>query len=192
MSSYRTSCSRVNKLVLVVLRKIKNRTSNLEVSCLTETWNFFPWERAVFVGFPLKISPWYINLSFRFIKSICSSTFPHFCQIHYHQCNHTEKDKPKYSCGLRRIESINHYTLYKSMRTLSSDSCACLEQRPLKDLIASMASSLLFSCFITTAMSFSALSTLSPAFIAFQKNTIAASGSFSTNWIQCKIAVDVS
>ena len=67
------------------------------------------------------------------------------------------------------------------MRTLSSESWADLEQRPLKDLTASIASSVLSSCFITTAMSFKALSTLSPAFIAFQNKTIAASGSLSTN-----------
>jgi hypothetical protein len=57
-----------------------------------------------------------------------------------------------------------------------------LEQRPLKEEMASMASSDLSNCFITTAISFKALSTLSPAFIAFQNNTIAASGSFSTSY----------
>uniref|UniRef100_A0A2P2K0X6 Uncharacterized protein MANES_03G149600 n=1 Tax=Rhizophora mucronata TaxID=61149 RepID=A0A2P2K0X6_RHIMU len=75
------------------------------------------------------------------------------------------------------------YTLYKSMRTLSSDSWACLEQRCLKDFIASIASPALSSRFITTAMSLRALSTLSPAFIAFQNQTIAASESFSTSFI---------
>lgn len=67
------------------------------------------------------------------------------------------------------------------MRRLSNDSWACLEQRSLKDLMASMASSPLSCCFMTTAMSLSALSTLSPALIAFQNRTIAPSESFSTN-----------
>lgn len=47
--------------------------------------------------------------------------------------------------------------------------------------MASIASSALSVCFMTTAMSLSALSTLSPTFIAFQKNNIAVSGSFSTS-----------
>lgn len=54
-------------------------TNNLAVSCLMETWNFLPWERAVLVVLPLKASPWYISLSFLFNNSICSSILPHFC-----------------------------------------------------------------------------------------------------------------
>jgi len=69
------------------------------------------------------------------------------------------------------------------MSTLSRDSWDCLEQRPLNEQMASMASSDLSNCFITTAMSFRALSTLSPQFIAFQNNTIAASKSFTTSFI---------
>jgi hypothetical protein len=66
-----------------------------------------------------------------------------------------------------------------------------LEQRPLKEEMASMASSDLSNCFITTAISFKALSTLSPAFIAFQNNTIAASGSFSTSYIIHGVCINI-
>lgn len=47
--------------------------------------------------------------------------------------------------------------------------------------MASIASSARFCCFITIAMSFRALSTLSPALMAAQKRGIAFSGSLSTN-----------
>ena len=47
--------------------------------------------------------------------------------------------------------------------------------------MASTASSARSSCFMTTAMSLSALSTRSPTFIAFQNQTIEAVGSLSTS-----------
>lgn len=77
------------------------------------------------------------------------------------------------------------------MRTLSSDSWACLEQRYLKEWIASIASSALFCCFISKAMSLSALSTLSLALIAFQNSSIAASASFSTSWPNKSIKLNI-
>ena len=73
-------------------------------------------------------------------------------------------------------------TLYKSRSTLSRDSCAASLQRALNDLMASIASSGRFCCFITMAMSFRALSTRSLALMAFQKRTMARSGSLSTSW----------
>lgn len=48
--------------------------------------------------------------------------------------------------------------------------------------MASIASSDLFNCFITTAMSFKALSTRSPEFIAAQNSDIALLGLLSTNY----------
>lgn len=75
---------------------------------------------------------------------------------------------------------------------LSRDSWAWSEHRCLNDLIASMASSARFCCFITIAMSLSALSTLSPALIALQNNAIALSGSLSTNYMAVQIEININ
>jgi hypothetical protein len=66
---------------------------------------------------------------------------------------------------------------------LSSDSCDCFGHRCRSDRTAPMASARYPRCFITTAMSLSALSTLSPVPIAFQNHAIDASRSFSTSLI---------
>lgn len=69
---------------------------------------------------------------------------------------------------------------------LSRDSWAWSEHRCLSDLMASMASSARFCCFITIAMSFKALSTLSPELMAAQNSGIAFSGSLSTSYWKTK------
>lgn len=61
------------------------------------------------------------------------------------------------------------------------DSWDSKEQRYRKDLMASIPSSDRSNCFITTAMSFNALSTRSPAFIAAQNKDIALFGSLDIN-----------
>nr|GLL42776.1 hypothetical protein Itr_chr12CG25490 [Ipomoea trifida] len=78
-----------------------------------------------------------------------------------------------------RASSWRDCLMRQSRRTLSKESWDWNEQRLRNDLTASMASSQRSSCFITTAMSFRALPTLSPAFMAFQ-NHITASSSTTT------------